>query len=392
MSASRPTRMADVVTPIVPAVQQLARARPGTLSLAQGMVFFTPPPGIVERVMTRLYPTDARYGPVEGDEALREAYAAHLSSCHGYSRAGLAERLFAVAGANSGFLQAILTITSPGDEVILFTPFYFNHEMAIRIAGCTPRLVDSSSLSDPTLSELRDAIGRNTRAIVTVSPNNPTGEVLSADVLDAVNGLAAEHGLFHLTDEAYDELVFDDLQHHAPGARLGAEDHTIAFYSMSKSFGFAGFRLGCTVLPRRLLSEFAKVSDTNLICPPRVVQRLGTTLLEQWRSERLALIRRVGEQRSALVDRINTHLPDCLDSPSGGALYLWLRLPESVAPDAVVRELIETDGVAVLPGPAFVAPGAACPRLRVSFGGLTGQDFVEASERLCHGLVRITKR
>lgn len=383
------TRMASVVTPIVPTVQRMASARPGTLSLAQGMVFFTPPAGMVERVMTRLYPTDARYGPVEGDPALRAAYAAHLSECHGYTDPALADRLFAVAGANSGFLQAILSISNPGDEVLLISPFYFNHEMAIRIAGCVPRVLDRAVLDDPTLAELRAAIGPSTRAVVTVSPNNPTGEVLPAQTLDAVNRLAADFSIYHLSDEAYDELVFGDVPHHAPGARIGAADHTIAFYSMSKSFGFAGFRLGCTVLPKALVPEFAKVSDTNLICPPRVVQRLGTTLLEQWRSERRALVQRVGAQRADLIELLSARLPGCLDHRSSGALYLWLELPPGKQPDAVVRELIETDGVAVLPGTAFMPPGADCPRVRVSFGGVTGRDFTEASDRLCRGLTRI---
>lgn len=385
------TRMAAVVPPVVPFVQKLAGEHPGTLSLAQGMVFFGPPNALLERVLTRLLPDDARYGAVEGDRSLREAYAAHLTALHGYPQAGLADRLYMVSGANAGFLQAILCLSAPDDEVILFEPFYFNHEMAIRIAGCTPRVLPRSALDEPDLATLNAAIGPRTRAVVTVSPNNPTGETLTRETLERVNQFAATRGIFHISDEAYDELVFGDIPHTAPAARLGADAHTIAIYSMSKSFGMAGFRLGCVVLPERLKDDFCKVGDTNLICPARAVQRVGTTLLEQWQSERRALIARVGEQRATLCERLAARLPHMLDYPSTGALYLWLPLPAGVDPMQATRELIAQEGVAVLPGSAFHVEGSETspPRIRVSFGGVSGRDFTRACDRLLTGLERL---
>lgn len=390
MSAAH-TRMAAVVPPVVPLVQKLAAECPGTLSLAQGMVFFGPPNALLERVLTRLLPDDARYGAVQGDRSLREAYAAHLSALHGYPQTGLAERLFVVSGANAGFLQTVLCLSAPGDEVILFEPFYFNHEMAIQIAGCTPRVLPRRALDEPGLATLNAAIGPKTRAVVTVSPNNPTGEMLAPAILERVNHCAAGRGVFHISDEAYDELVFGPIPHTAPGARAGSDAHTIAIYSMSKSFGMAGFRLGCVVLPERLMDDFCKVGDTNLICPARVVQRVGTTLLEQWQSERRALIARIGEQRAVLCERIADQLPHLLDYPSTGALYLWLPLPTAMDPMQATRELIAQEGVAVLPGSAFYAEGgvATPPRIRVSFGGVRGRDFMRACDRLMSGLERL---
>lgn len=390
MSAAH-TRMAAVVPPVVPLVQKLAAECPGTLSLAQGMVFFGPPNALLERVLTRLLPDDTRYGAVQGDRSLREAYAAHLSALHGYPQTGLAERLFVVSGANAGFFQTVLCLSAPGDEVILFEPFYFNHEMAIRIAGCTPRILPRSALDEPDLATLNAAIGPGTRAVVTVSPNNPTGETLAPATLERVNQCMAGRGVFHISDEAYDELVFGTIPHTAPGARAGSDAHTIAIYSMSKSFGMAGFRLGCVVLPERLTDDFCKVGDTNLICPARVVQRVGTTLLEQWQSERRALIARIGEQRAVLCERISDQLPPLLDYPSTGALYLWLPLPAAMDPMQATRELIAQEGVAVLPGSAFYAEGgvATPPRIRVSFGGVSGRDFMRACDRLMSGLERL---
>lgn len=127
--------MAAVVPPIVPEVQALSRARPGTLSLAQGMVWFTPPAALVRATLAAPCAADAQYGPVFGDDALREIYAARLVARHGYTADGLAARLAATAGANMGFQQTVLTISKPGDRVVLREPFYFNHEMALKIAG-----------------------------------------------------------------------------------------------------------------------------------------------------------------------------------------------------------------------------------------------------------------
>jgi len=117
-------------------------------------------------------------------------------------------RVMVTAGANMAFVHAVLAITSPGDEIILNVPFYFNHEMAIQMAGCTAVRVATDERYQPRLEALRAAITGRTRAIVTVTPNNPSGAVFSEEALRAINTLCGERGLYHIADEVYEYFTY----------------------------------------------------------------------------------------------------------------------------------------------------------------------------------------
>ena len=125
------------------------------------------------------------------------------------------------AGGNQAFLNVVLGILDPGDEVILPVPYYFNHEMAITMANARPVLAPTDSDYQLDLGALRSAITPRTRAIVTVSPNNPSGAVYPEGALRAVNALCAEHGIYHISDEAYEYFTFDDARHFSPASISG---------------------------------------------------------------------------------------------------------------------------------------------------------------------------
>src|SRR5262245_64225268 len=156
-------------------------------------------------------------------------------------------RVMVTAGGNMAFVHAILAITQPGDEVILPVPFYFNHEMAIQMADCAAVRVPTDDRYQLNLDAIRRAITPRTRAIVTVSPNNPTGAVFPEAALREVNDLCAHHGLFHISDEVYEYFTYGSAAHASPGAFDGAHAHTISMFSLSKAYGFAGWRIGYMV-------------------------------------------------------------------------------------------------------------------------------------------------
>src|SRR5262249_11423354 len=158
------------------------------------------------------------------------------------------------------------------DEVILPVPFYFNHEMAIQMADCTVVRVPTDERYQLDLDAIRAALTPRTRAIVTVSPSNPSGAVFSEASLRAVNTLCAERGIFHLSDEVYEYFTYDGLGHVSPGAFDGAGAHTISLFSLSKAYGFAGWRIGYMLYPDSLASAIAKVQDTVLVCPTVISQ------------------------------------------------------------------------------------------------------------------------
>jgi aspartate/methionine/tyrosine aminotransferase len=144
--------------------------------------------------------------------------------------------------------------------------------MAVRMLNCVPVTVLTDDNFQLQLESLRSAITDKTRAIVTVSPNNPSGAVYPEATLRAVNQLCKEQGLYHISDEAYEYFTYGDATHFSPASILEAESHTISLFSLSKAYGFASWRIGYLVFPEALLPSMLKVQDTNLICPPLITQ------------------------------------------------------------------------------------------------------------------------
>src|SRR5205814_413561 len=214
-----------------------------------------------------------------GTRALVSAIEEKLARDNGVD-VGRGSRVMVTAGGNMAFVHAILAITRPGDEVILPVPFYFNHEMAIQMAGCTAVRVGTDDRYQLDVDAIRRAITPRTRAIVTVTPNNPTGAVYTEESLRQVSRECGERGLYHVCDEVYEYFTYGSARHVSPAAFAGAERYTISLYSLSKAYGFAGWRIGYMVYPERLHEAIAKVQDTVLVCPPVISQIAAVAAME----------------------------------------------------------------------------------------------------------------
>eukprot|EP01035_Chromulina_nebulosa_P038340 gene38340-51782_t len=195
-----------------------------------------------------------------------------------------------------------------------------------------------------------------TRAILTVSPNNPTGAVYPAAALRAVNALCAAHGLYHFHDEAYAGFAYDGATTFSPAAIPGVAAHTLSFFSMSKAYGFASWRIGWMVYPAHLESALRKIQDTLVICPPVIAQFAAVGAL------------------------------------FAGAPYVREKLAELTAVRAVVRRelaLGDEHGVAVIPGGAFGVTGSCT--VRVAYGALAKDTVAEGIGRFATGLRALLK-
>src|SRR5262245_36292793 len=213
-------RMDAVQAPIIPILGEWIRQRPGTISLGQGMVAYGPPAEALEAIPRFLSSSGAhRYGPVEGLPELVAELETKLTSENGLDLSK--SRVVVTAGGNMAFMNAVLAVADPSDEVILQTPFYFNHEMAIVMAGCRAVAVPTDDRYQLQVDRIRDAITPRTRAIVTISPNNPSGAVYSRADLEAVNELCAKHRLWHIHDEVYEYFTYGTSRHVSPGAAPG---------------------------------------------------------------------------------------------------------------------------------------------------------------------------
>jgi aspartate/methionine/tyrosine aminotransferase len=376
-------RLQDVQAPVIPIVARLIRENPGTISLGQGVVSYGPPPEALDAIREFLADSENhKYKPVQGIPPLIAALQKKLASENSIDVA--AERIFVTAGGNLAFTNALLAIADPGDEIILQTPYYFNHEMAITMASCKPVLVSTSAdyqLQPPLIAS---AITARTKAIVTISPNNPTGAVYPSGALRQVNELCRERGLYHIHDEAYEYFTYGSVVHFSPGSIDGAGDHTISLYSLSKAYGFASWRIGYMVVPQHLIAAINKIQDTILICAPVISQYAAIGALRAGKNYCNEKLKGIATVRENVLTELSK-LGDLCDLPrSDGAFYFFIRLHASADPMQLVEQLIRQHRVAVIPGNAFgVTEGCY---LRIAYGALTAATASEGIGRLVNGL------
>jgi aspartate/methionine/tyrosine aminotransferase len=389
------SRLAAVQSPVIPIVGEWIRQHPGTISLGQGVVHYGPPPQVQGRIAEFFRdPENHKYQAVQGIPPLVEAFERKLKTEHDVEL-GAKRRIVVTAGGNMAFANAVLAVADPGDEVILLSPYYFNHEMAVTIAGCRPVVVPSDPHTyQPQASAIRAAITPRTRAVVTISPNNPTGVVYPESTLREINALCNEQGVCHIHDEAYEYFTWPGApRHFSPATIAGAERHTICLYSLSKSYGFASWRIGAMLIPAPFFGAVRKIQDTVLICAPVVSQYAALGCLldagPAYCREHLTSIGAVRdvvlEQLASLGDRIEV-------APAGGAFYAFLRVRGTMRSSMdVVETLIREHQVAVIPGSTFgVDEQSEGCTLRLSYGALRRESVIEGMGRLVRGLRTLT--
>jgi aspartate/methionine/tyrosine aminotransferase len=381
-------RLAAVQTPIIPVVSRWIADTPGTVSLGQGVVSYGPPDAAIAALSA--FPASAgdhRYGAVEGEEALVEAIAAKLAADNGIT-VDDRMRVVVTAGGNLAFMNAVLAITDPGDEVILPAPYYFNHEMAIDMAGARVVPVPTLPTRQLDLDAIAAAITPRTRAIVTVSPNNPTGAVYPESTVRAVNRLCGERGIFHIHDEVYEYFLYDDARHFSPASLPDASRHTISLFSLSKAYGLASWRMGYMLIPVSLWEAVNKIQDTLLVCPPVVSQRVALAALRVGRDYCAGFLAELGEMRRLMGDALSAPDVPCEVPPALGAFYYFITVHSRLSAMTLTERLIREHRVAVIPGTAFgIHDGCT---LRVSYGALDRATAAEGVGRLVEGLKALT--
>ena len=351
------------------------------LDLAQAVPRIPPPPAMRE-YLARMVREDgvSGYTDILGIPALRAAFAAHIAG--EYQGEVTAAQVAITTGCNQAFCLAVQAIGHPGDEVILPAPYYFNHFMWLKMLGLTPVLLpfqdDANGIPSP--EQARALITPRTRALVLVTPNNPTGAIYPPKVLDAFYALARDHQLALILDETYkDFLDGEDSRHHLFQDAKWPET-LIQLYSFSKAYSLSGYRVGTLVADTRLLEQVAKLADCVTICPPRIGQEAalyGLRELAGWRRDNRDLMRGRGQ---ALREALTAH-PSGFALVSLGAYFAYVRHPfPGHAARVVARHLADSQNVLTLPGSTF-GPGQEA-FLRLAFANLEGERMPELARRL----------
>ncbi|MGY8823410.1 MAG: pyridoxal phosphate-dependent aminotransferase [Candidatus Latescibacterota bacterium] len=380
-------RMRAVQPPVIPHVAALIRQTPGTISLGQGVVHYPPPPQALEAVADFGGETsEHHYQSARGLPELQEALAAKLAAENGIVLAD-DQILMVTAGSNMGFYHALLAIADPGDEIIISSPFYFNHEMAISMANCRAVAVPTDYEYQLRLEAIAAAITERTRAIVTISPNNPTGAVYRPADLRAVNELCRQKNIYHFSDEAYEYFTYEGSEHFSPGSLPKSREHTLSLYSFSKGYGLASWRIGYLVAPAHLLAALEKAQDTILICPPVISQHAALGAMQAGPSYCHSFIADLATVRRLCIERLRELGDRCSVPDARGAFYLLARLETKITALNVVERLVREYQVAAIPGEAF-GLNQGC-HLRIAFGALRQDTVAQGMDRLIDGLGEI---
>ena len=318
-------------------------------------------------------PELARYGPVEGDTTLRNAYAAHL--CELYQADIAAENIQITSGCNQAFVASALAVAGQGDRVLMMRPCYFNHESALGMLGIGIDYVDCDADHGllPDCDHIAAAINDKTRAVALVSPNNPTGSIYPENLLLEIFKLCQSRGIWLILDETYrDFLPLDQDLPHPLFAQDKWQDTLIQLYSFSKSYCLPGHRLGAITAGPEMVFQLAKIIDNIQICAPRTVQHALAPMigkLADWRQQnRQRIAARVTVFQQALAQLDGWDLRSC------GAYFGFVRHP-FVGADSVevAQSMARKAGVLVIPG-AFFGDGQEA-MLRFAFAN-AGRDVI----------------
>ncbi|WP_113913259.1 aminotransferase [Roseovarius dicentrarchi] len=362
---------------------QFTAERP-LLNLSQAAPVGAPPEGlrkaIAEAAMTE--PEAHLYGAVLGRDDLRAEVAAQWSAAYGGKID--AENVAITSGCNQAYCAALATLCDEGDEVILPTPWYFNHKMWCDMNGIrtVPLPARAGLLPDP--DEAASLITPRTRAIVLVTPNNPGGVEYPGDLVRAFFDLARRHGIALIVDETYRD--FD--------ARTGAphdlftdpdwDDTLIQLYSFSKAYRLTGHRVGAMVASPARLTQAEKFLDCVAICPNQLGQigaLWGMQNLSQWLAgERAEIL----DRRAAITDYMPRLAAQGWELKGAGAYFAYLAHPFADASDGLAPKLVRDAGVLLLPGTMFTPAGDAsgARHFRVAFANVDRAGIASLMDRL----------
>jgi aminotransferase len=342
--------------------------RVGGVNLAQGVCDTEVPQPVAARAVEAIAQGHNIYTRMDGIAPLRQAIAARAARHNGL-RADPDAEVLVTSGATAGFCAATMALFDPGDEVILFEPFYGYHRntlQAHRVEAVTVPLAPPAWTLD--FARLRAAITPRTRGIVINSPSNPSGKVFSRAELEAIAALALEHDLFVLTDEIYEYFVFEGARHISFATLAGMAERTITISGLSKTFSITGWRVGTLIADRRWLAAIAYFHDLLYVCAPTPFQHGAAAGLMQLPE---SFYEGLGTEYQKKRDTLCAALGDAGLTPSvpQGAYYVLADVSSLAGANAreKARHLLRATGVAAVAGTAFFAEGRGEKLLRFCF-------------------------
>jgi aminotransferase len=357
----------------------------GAINLAQGFPDFDPPREITAAAAEALHAGVNQYAITWGAKRFRDAIAAKTKRCLGLDVDPETE-ITVTCGATEAMVASMLGLLDPGDEVVIFEPFYENYGPDTILAGAVPRFVP---LHPPDWSfdpaELAAAFGPRTRAIVLNTPNNPTGKVFARDELERIAALCHEWDVLAFTDEIYEHILYDGAEHVALATLPGMRERTVTINSLSKTYAVTGWRVGWAIAPPVLTGAIRKVHDFLTVGAPAPLQEAGACALALPDAYYVELAVAYRARRALWLGALEAAgLP--FWTPRG-AYYVMADIASLGFHDdvACAEHLVREVGVATVPGSSFYSdPAAGARQIRFCFAK-RDETLNEAACRLATG-------
>jgi aminotransferase len=347
------------------------------ISLGQAVPGFGPPPAAIEAARRALGdPKAHRYSADAGIATLREALCEKLSTHRG-ARVSL-DDVIITAGGNQAFMLAAMTLIDPGDEVLMVSPYFVNHDMAIRALGGVPieaPVVEADAFT-PRWSAIEPHVTTRTRAVVICSPSNPTGAVIDGHELPTIVDELRSRGVLVFSDETY--------QHFGNAAPSAASieawrDHVVVVGTFSKSFGMTGWRVGYMIADAALCQQALKIQDAMIICAPTISQIAAEAAIRDDWNYAHRFDAELADRREALAEGISS-IPRLHWTRTPGGFFAFVRVEGCEDSMTLALDVLHRAHVVTIPGATFGRSGEGF--LRLSYGAASVEHLQEAVRRL----------
>lgn len=376
------------------------------LSLAQGVVYWTPSQAVTDAMVNAIQdPSSAlhSYAPDEGLPELVSEIKLKLKRENNLPSKGSSEdnvQVIVTPGANAAYMNCVLTLLSENDLSVVFKPYYFNHVMAIQMTRGDEALlvgpIDDTGC--PSVSWLKSQLeekGGLIKMITITNPGNPTGVSLPTSKLQEIIDLCRDYGVWVVLDNTYEHFdhsrensfeVKNDDGSSMSGFHCFSDEHVINIFSFSKGYAMAGYRVGYVVVNtcgeegKNAYEQMVKVQDTIPICTSRISQKAALGALKEGRPWVEKKVKSLDESREAIIDAL-TPLEKTIGG--SGAMYFMAKLPPNVCDMDLAEKLVERYGIAIIPGKFCGLPGW----IRVCYSNLSMEECKVAAARLKNGLI-----
>ncbi len=382
MRNKRAQRLADIQPSSIRRFLATAQRTSDLINLGIGEPDFTPPEHVLDAAKQAITEGKTHYAPSNGVPELREALAKKFTRDYGlfYNPEG---EILVTVGATEAVFLALLAFVNPGDEVIIPDPGFVCYKPAVLIAGGVP--VSLPMLEDdgfrPDLNAVTSLVTEKSRVIITNSPNNPTGSVLTYDEAAELAKLAVENDLTMISDEVYEKIVYDGSKHYCLATFPGMHDRTIVVNSFSKTYAMTGFRVGYALGPEDLISVMSLVQQFTVACVDGLAQYAATAALEGSQDFVAKMVSEFDKRRKLVHRRLNAVEGFRCSLPKG-AFYAFPNIETFKTPSADFADTILRDSeVIVTPGSSFGNHGEGSLRL----------SFATSYDRIDEALDRIEK-